>query len=214
MFCPNPDCPGVVRSGPAGEYRAEFTNCSECGATLSAEPPQRNPEFSRETGPDEDLDFVVVGRLDNPASLAVARAMLDEAGIRHFIRNQQSFSPWGGTAGAGVLGPAELAVEPDRADEAEQLLANARDAVPVTEIPRFNEPQASTSLGDQFRNTPSLTRVVFFGAASALFLAAVVIGLLESERINGFWLFLGVLMGLVALDAQRRRRQAYRADRS
>ena len=134
MFCPNPDCPGVVRSGPAGEYRAEFTNCSECGATLSAEPPQRNPEFSRETGPDEDLGFVVVRQLDNPASLAVARAMLDEAGIRHFIRNQQSVSPWGSAAGAGIAGPAELAVQADRVAEAEELLNQVRTALNVAAL--------------------------------------------------------------------------------
>ncbi len=79
MFCPNPDCPGVVRSGPAGEYRAGFNDCSECGATLSAEPPQRNPEFSRETGPDEDFGFVVVRQPDNPASLAVQTDRTDRS---------------------------------------------------------------------------------------------------------------------------------------
>ena len=158
--------------------------------------------------PDDDLDFVVVGRLDNPASLAVARAMLDEAGIRHFIRNQQSFSPWGGAAGAGVAGPAELAVQADRVAEAEELLSQVRTAVPEVETAPFEDGP------DDRVSKPGLTRVVFFGAASALFFAGVVSDLLESERINGFWLFLGVLMGIVALDTQRRRRHADRTDRS
>jgi hypothetical protein len=37
--------------------------------------------------------------------------------------------------------------------------------------------------------------------------------LMEFERVNGLWLFLGVMMGLIALDTQRRRRRAGRDER-
>jgi len=212
MFCPNPECPDFTRSGSPGEYRADVTSCPECGAALSAEPPPQKTEPDPAHARTDDRGFVVVSRLNDASSIAVARAMLDEADIRHFVRNQQSFSPWGGSGGTSILGAVELAVEPDRVGEAEQLLGQVRAAVPeIVASPPEDEPDVA---GSQFKATPSLARVLFFGIASALFFAAVVIGLLESERINGFWLFLGVMMGIVALDTQRRRRQAGSNDRN
>ena len=214
MFCPNPDCPEATDSGSPGEYRAEVLNCPRCGAALAPELSQGSAKFRPELTQEQDRRFVVVGRLDNEPALSIAREMLSEAGIRYFLHDQQSFGPWGGPGGTGILGQAELAVEPERAEEAKLLLARIAEASSLTQEELSETTEHGRWLGRQLHSTPSLAGVVFLSSVSALFLTAVLVSILQSDHVNGVWLFLGVFIGIVALNAEKRRRQADREDRN
>jgi len=80
-------------------------------------------------------DFLEAAVLPNPAVLAVAKSLLEGAGLRFFIRNEgvQSLFGWGemGTGYNFITGPPVLMVEAARAEEARELLEPLlKDAVP------------------------------------------------------------------------------------
>jgi hypothetical protein len=231
MFCPNPECPEAADSGSPGEYRADVLNCPRCDAALAPEPPQWHSGSGHDLSQDDDRGFVVVARLDSEPALAIARALLDEAGIRQFVLDQQSFSPWGGPGGTGILGRAELAVEPDRVEEAKLLLTQIPEAVPEIEnmsadddlgvfsqMQRFGErretPSYRTWLRRQIHGTPSLAGVLFFGGTSVLLLTVALLDMVQLDQINFILLCVGAALGVVALNAEKRRRQANRGDRN
>jgi hypothetical protein len=80
------------------------------------------------------LPFERVMDLTDPAMLAVARSLLEEAGIRFFIKNEGTQNLFGGgQLGTGYnvfTGPPSLMVEPSRVDEARELLAALLEAPP------------------------------------------------------------------------------------
>lgn len=71
--------------------------------------------------------FVRVMDLADPAILAVAKSLLEDAGIPFFIKNEDTQSLFGGgQLGTGynvITGPPVLMVEPSRMDEVRELLA-------------------------------------------------------------------------------------------
>ena len=74
MYCPQ--C-GV-------EYREGFTACSDCGIPLVAGTPPPEPPSAF----DPNLDLVVVLETNDSVQLALAKGMLEDAGIPFFVLNQ------------------------------------------------------------------------------------------------------------------------------
>jgi hypothetical protein len=74
----------------------------------------------------EAPDFLRALALPNPALLAVAKSLLESAGMRFFIKNDatQNLFGWGqlGTGYNVITGPPVLMVEAARVDEARELL--------------------------------------------------------------------------------------------
>jgi hypothetical protein len=113
MYCPNPDCPNLRRTGEPAEYREGVTRCSDCGALLDeARPEPLELAFER---------FVPVHEIGNAALLPFVESLLQSSGIRFFVKGI-------GTGLDFVSGPVKVYVEPHRAEEARELLADAGDA--------------------------------------------------------------------------------------
>ena len=113
MFCPS--C--------GDEYRAGFTRCQDCGTDLVVSPP---------TAPEAPEPFAMATVLEtgDQTLIAVAKSILDSAGIACIARNErlQNLFGWG-PIGAGynvAMGPIRLQVlEEDEADAREMLTAQA-----------------------------------------------------------------------------------------
>jgi len=122
MYCPNPECPHAQRTGEPAEYREGITECQDCGSTLV----DTRPETERLEQELEEL--VPVFEITNAALVPFVQSLLTSAGIRHFIKGEgvQDFFGWGRLAvGFSLIaGPPVVYVEPDRADEARELLAD------------------------------------------------------------------------------------------
>ena len=109
MFCPK--C--------GAEYRKGFTVCSDCGVELVEEAPLPGdePEF---------VEFVTVYRSGNPALLALAKSILDDAGIQYAVRGEglQDLFAWGriGIGFNPLVGPAEIQVDKEDREEAIEIL--------------------------------------------------------------------------------------------
>lgn len=63
------------------EYREGFSECADCRVPLlpGSPPPEEPSEF------DPDLDLVVVLQTNDPMQLALAKSLLEEAGIPYFV---------------------------------------------------------------------------------------------------------------------------------
>jgi hypothetical protein len=113
MFCPN--C--------GDEYQAGFTRCADCDTDLVANPPAP-PE------PAGPFAMATVLETGDQTLIAVAKSILDSAGIACIARNErlQNLFGWG-AIGAGysvAMGPIRLQVlEEDEADARELLTAQA-----------------------------------------------------------------------------------------
>lgn len=103
MYCPN--C--------GSEYRDGFVECSDCGVALVAEPPKIPPP--------RELELENVFESTNPALLAVAKSLLDDAGIEYESRGDSQF------AVLPVL-PVRIEVDRERAEEAKALLSQLESA--------------------------------------------------------------------------------------
>ena len=124
MFCPNPDCPFALRTGEPAEYREGVAECADCGSALVENRPSAEGVAYEA--------FVPVREITNAALVPFVKSLLESAEIRHFIRgeNVQDFFGWG-RLGSGfniITGPPVVYVEPDRAEEARELLAEVKDA--------------------------------------------------------------------------------------
>ena len=136
MYCANRECPDVTTSGLAGEYRPGIYICPKCGTKLVEE----RPEFSGASRARHDEaaatleyeEFVAVLRIHNTAVIPVVKSVLQSAGIRHFVKNERThdligyprLSPGGYNP---ILGAPEVLVEPERADEAREILAGVQE---------------------------------------------------------------------------------------
>lgn len=123
MYCPNPDCPVAQSTGQPAEYEPGISHCRDCQTALEETPPSRNE--------DESVlyeEFVRVLEVTNAAIVPVIQSLLQSAEIRFFIKGEgvQDLFGWG-RFGAGyslVTGPPAVYVEPERAEEARELLAD------------------------------------------------------------------------------------------
>jgi hypothetical protein len=107
MYCPNPDCPIAQRTGEPAEYREGVTQCVDCGADLVEELPELS-EVAYER-------FLPVHEIGNAALLPFVESLLQSSGIRFFVKGIGSGLDF-------VSGPVKVYVEPERADEARELL--------------------------------------------------------------------------------------------
>jgi Putative prokaryotic signal transducing protein len=78
MYCPQ--C--------GAQYREGFAKCSDCHVPLSPEPPAapQIPEAARRSSP--NFDSVVVLETNNAYQLAMAKGLLEDAGIPFIAGNQ------------------------------------------------------------------------------------------------------------------------------
>ena len=115
MFCPQ------CRS----EYREGYTECSDCKIALVSELP---PE------PDSVLEYVelvTVLATGNPATIAIAKSILQEAEIQHHVKGEGLQDLFGaGRIGSGfniVTGPAEIQVGKDDEERARKVLEDLEE---------------------------------------------------------------------------------------
>ena len=122
MYCPNPQCSDVERSGTPGEYRDEITVCPVCGSYLTA----RLPEWAMEqegAAADQPRDsyeferFVPVLSIRNRGLLPLVHSLLSSNGIRYFIQNEVPLHRM------PMATFAKLLVEPSRAEDAFEILS-------------------------------------------------------------------------------------------
>jgi hypothetical protein len=83
---------------------------------------------------EDDLRLVTVVRVGDPASIAVAKSVLQSAGIDFVTKNEfvQDLFGWGRFPGGTnlVMGPIELQVREEDARDAIELLRGIEDADP------------------------------------------------------------------------------------
>lgn len=119
MICP--EC--------GAEYRAGVTVCPDCGVALVAELPRTEGE-----SPYEYVELVTVLETGDEFKLALAKSLLEEAGITFHAAGEGLQDLFGvGRFGAGfnpLVGPARLQVRPDQAEEARAMLADLAAAAP------------------------------------------------------------------------------------
>ena len=114
MFCPR--C--------KAEYTERFTRCSDCRVALVEELPPE-PE-------DEPLNLVTAFAIGDPVTVAIAKSLLEEAGIRYLVRGeglQDLFAL--GRVGFGfnpLVGPIEIQVRKRDQQEAAQLLGHLEES--------------------------------------------------------------------------------------
>jgi len=114
------------------EYRAGFTECSDCHVPLLPGPPPAEPDPFNPT-----LDLVVVLETNDPMQLALAKGLLEEAGIPFYVLGQiatlvTDVDPF-------LRKWVRLQVPADREAEAKALLAD----VPEPEPADADDPGAS-----------------------------------------------------------------------
>src|SRR3990172_6004943 len=113
MFCPNPECPYAERTGEPAEYREGITECQDCGSTLvAARPELQAVAYER---------FVPVFEIPAAGLLPFVESLLQSVEMPFFIKGIGSGFDF-------VSGPVKVYVEPDRADEARELLAEVSSA--------------------------------------------------------------------------------------
>jgi hypothetical protein len=115
MFCPQ--C--------GAEYEAGITRCADCGQALTSEPVAQ-PEA-------EYVDLVTVLETGDPVELGMVGSVLEEAGIRFFLKGEGVQDIFGfGRIGTGynvLAGPVEVQVPPENEQEALALLEDLRTSL-------------------------------------------------------------------------------------
>ncbi len=115
MFCPQ--C--------RVEYREGFTECSDCHVALVSDLP---PKPQREP----DIEYVTVLEAGNPATLAVAKSLLQAAEIDYLAMGEQLQDIIaGGRLGLGfnpVTGPVRIMARREDEDEARELLRDLMES--------------------------------------------------------------------------------------
>ena len=102
VFCPQCEA----------EYQEGISQCRECGVALVATlPAGEAPQW---------IDFVTVLVTRDHAELALAKSLLEGAGIPFFAKNE-------GVENLIAAGPVEVQVRPEHAGEAKELLRDLNE---------------------------------------------------------------------------------------
>jgi hypothetical protein len=230
MYCPNPNCPDVEKTGKPSEYRDGIVECPRCHTALSFEPPDFGEDAAEAPALAGPLDFVSIGRFHEASAIRAAKVLLEQAGIAHVVRHDpgQQFSPWGRSVGGGLsfASVPEILVEPGRADEARSLLTVIEAEVSEHEVaPRQEEPgdtpvslmrmadrrkrrAKESGLGRMFVMRPSRTKVVLFGAGAILCALWGFVLLQDATEVPTGPFMLAVILAVLAWDNRRRLRRA------
>jgi Putative prokaryotic signal transducing protein len=109
------------------EYREGFTECSDCQVTLLAGTPPPEPPSSF----DPDLDLVVVLETNDAVQMALAKGMLEDAGIPFYVLGRiatliQDVDPF-------LHKWVRLQVPRDRETEARNILEPLLQEIPISE---------------------------------------------------------------------------------
>jgi len=118
MYCPNPQCPDLVRHGVRGEYRPGVRQCATCGAGLvpreeipptAGTPPatelaEAAVRHLSESGGGPHGTLVNIASFHTPESAEVARLALEAESIEAFVADNHTISvlPWYTIAIGGV----------------------------------------------------------------------------------------------------------------
>jgi len=129
MYCPNPDCPHARETGQPAEYREGIEECQDCGSRLAEAGPE-SPAVAYER-------FVPVFEIPSAGLLPFVESLLQSSGMRFFVKGVGSGFDF-------VSGPVKVYVEPDRADEARELLAEV-SAAPENDGPVLVDEDAEPS---------------------------------------------------------------------
>jgi hypothetical protein len=112
VFCP------VCRD----EYQPEYRRCVECGAPLVERLADDDP-------PGPPFEMVTILETGDQSRIAVARSLLEDAGIPCIARNErlQNLFGWGaiGTGYNAAMGPIRLQVLQEDEDVARALLSSS-----------------------------------------------------------------------------------------
>ena len=108
MFCPN--C--------RYEYRPGIESCPDCGAELVAKLPPIPPKSIKDNHPENSPKLVAVFETYVLPEIAIAKSILDEAGIDYISRDHLA------EAAYFMDGPSSIMVASDDAERAHELLAN------------------------------------------------------------------------------------------
>ena len=117
MFCPK--C--------RAEYREGFTECSDCKVPLVSElPPEPEPED------EETVKLTTVLATGNPAIIAMAKSLLDDANIRYFVKGE-GLQEWFvlGRIGTGfnpIIGRVQIQVLKDDEEVARKVLEDLEES--------------------------------------------------------------------------------------
>ena len=116
------------------EYVDSATSCSDCLVDLVPGPPvdaaEANPAES-------DEGFESVYKTENPALVAIAKSVLEDAQIEYYVEGDanQDYAGGGGFAGLGfAIRPVEFLVSSEDAVAARELLADLEDTA-TDELP-------------------------------------------------------------------------------
>ena len=121
MFCPN------CRT----EYRSGFTVCADCGVSLVSELPPKPHDESDLPG-----ELVTVFESYNHPDIAIARSILDDAGIGYLSNDLAEAYP---------VAPVSFQVKPDDAEEAKALLADLAKGSQIAEQNGLEEEEGDTA---------------------------------------------------------------------
>jgi hypothetical protein len=117
LFCPK--C--------KAEYRPGFTTCADCDIDLVDHLPDAKPKarFSEDYRPRNPAspDLVTVFESRDHGRVAFAKSLLQSADIPFFARGDELVASYD-----GVLGPVELQVASDQAEDAKELLSDLTPA--------------------------------------------------------------------------------------
>lgn len=84
----------------------------------------------------ENHELVTIYETWDKGIVALAKSLLDEAGIRYYVRNEmiQDFFAEGSLGANVLLGPMEIQVQPDDAEAATELLKDLYESKPTTAL--------------------------------------------------------------------------------
>jgi hypothetical protein len=134
--CPNDGCPDFQKYGLVGEYVDGIEQCPKCGHPLQAGAAPKLPE-------PEWRDLIPVASYRDVAIAHVQRSALEAAGIPAFVQDENFVGlQW---TYSQALGGIRLLVPPDRAAEAQELLASD-SASALRDVPESSLPPARSEL--------------------------------------------------------------------